>query len=977
MNKLKNLLIVFLGFLPFSIFSQVITYEPQFPGVFDTITIIYDASLGNGTLEGVETVYAHTGVLTSMSINQDDWKHKIAPWPKGDSILEMENLGNNLHQFVIYPKNFYNIHTNTIVRELCFVFRNQDGSLAGKNEDGTDIYIPIWSDNQNARFTAPVRFPLTPDSGEQINMQVTAKTTGMINIFHNGYLISQAFDNQKSFNITAAGPGKHWIKFTHQSGGITTIDSVFYLVQNPVNIQELPDGIVDGINVIDDNTIVFCLMAPWKERVYLIGDVNDWQIENEFQFNRTPDGKRWWYKLEDLEPYEEYRFQYIVDFDINIADPYSKKVLDPWNDGSIHPIIYPDLISYPHGKATEIVGVFWTKKEEYQWQSSGFQRPDSRDLVIYELLVRDWHLRHSYQTVIDSIDYLINLGVNAIELMPVNQFDGNDSWGYMPAFFFAPDKIYGTSDMLKEFIDICHQNGIAVILDMVFNHASGNNTMARLYYNKEKQRPTWQNPWFNELIPHPFGYHNDFDHESPYTQEFVDSVLDYWIEEYRFDGYRLDLSKGFTNNVTVAYDDEGDIIWDDVGAWNQYDHWRVEYLKNMGNTLWNKHPGIYIILEHLANFDEEKALSDHGFMLWCGMAANEQYAQAAMGYEESSNFIYKISYQHYQGNDLGLHNLVGYKESHDEERIVWKCYQYGNMHIEGNDTLYNIREKSTALQRMGQVAAFFFTVPGPKMFWQFGERGYDYSINWPALEDPGATRTAKKPPRWDYMKEPERQYLYKVFAALANLKTSYNIFRTSNYEMSTSAYDKRIRLWDDGYSDAEMQVVVLGNFNVVEQNVWPEFSSTGWWYDYFTGDSIHIETSMTEGNGFTFTYQPGEYHIYTDMKLPTPDLSVDDPEDEEPFVPGITSDIYNTFVFPNPFNQELNIEFSLLNSSDVSVYIYDISGKAIYAQEYINAKTGRNSLNINTSNFSGSAYYIYSIISKESKISGKILRSID
>ena len=973
MKKLLVLLILKIFIFPSFIYAQVISYEPEFPTILDTVTIYYDASQGNAVLAGISSVYAHTGVLTSMSLNEDDWKLKIAPWPKGDSILEMENIGNNIHKFVIYPKDFYGIHSSTIVRELCFVFRNQDGSLAGKNEDGSNIYIPIWQNNQRARFISPVKFPLTPNSGDLLSFTVKAKNEGMINIFHNGNLVNQAFTNENSFNIIASTTGKHWVKFTHSHGGITTKDSVFYLVQSQVQTQALPQGVVDGINIIDDNTAILCLMAPWKERVYLIGDFNNWQIEDEYQLKRTPDGKRWWFKLENLDPETQYRFQYLVDFDINIADPYSKLVLDPWNDAAIHPVIFPNLISYPHGKASEIVGVFQTREEEYVWQVTDFQVPDNRDLVIYELLVRDWHLWHSYKTVMDSIQYLKNLGINAIELMPINQFDGNDSWGYMPSFFFAPDKIYGTSQMLKEFVDICHQNGIAVIIDMVFNHASGQNTMARLYYDKEKQRPTWQNPWFNELIPHPFGYHNDFDHASIYTQNFVDSVLSYWVNEYNIDGYRLDLSKGFTNNVTVSYDSEGDIIWADVGAWNQYEEWRVEYLKNMGNRFWAKHPGKYLILEHLASFPEEKALSDHGFMLWCGMAANEQYAQATMGYTDNSDFMYGISYQHYQGGNLGQHNLVGYKESHDEERIVWKCYQYGNMHIEENDTIYNIRNKTTALQRMGQAAAFFFTVPGPKMFWQFGERGYDYSINWPAIDDPGATRTAKKPPRWDYMTDPERQYLYKVYAALINLKTSYNIFRTSNYEMNTSAYDKRIRLWDDGYVNGEMQVIVLGNFNVVAQNVWPEFSHTGWWYDYFTGDSIYIDNGMTEGNGFTFNYDAGEFHIYTDVKIQKPDLSINQPE--ENMVPGITADVYNLTVYPNPFSEDFNIDFSLTKNSEISIYIYDISGKTVYSKNNINANSGRNTLIINGEYFSNSGYYFYSIISNESRINGKILKN--
>ncbi len=971
LKKVFGFLIIIISVFSHGVFSQVFTWEPEFPTFYDSVTITYNAALGNGELAGIQPIYAHTGILTSISVNNNDWQNKKANWPEGDSILCMEYLGDNLHQFKIYPKNFYSIHQSQDVRYLCFVFRNSDGTLVGKNSDGSDFYVPIWKNDQYARFVEPVNFPLTPLQAEQIDIRIKAKSQGMINVFHDNNLIAQSYTDDFNYTITTGSYGKHWIKYIYQSGGITSSDSIFYLVQEDVVIEELPEGTKDGINIIDDNTVVFCLHAPWKNRVYLLGDFNDWQIEPAYQFKRTPDGQRWWYKLENLNPETEYRFQYLVDFDINIADPYCQKVLDEHADNEIHPVIYPNLIAYPIGKTSQMVGVFsTTARYEYDWQIADFQVPDRRDLVIYEMLVRDWHIWSSYQTVMDSIEYLANLGINAIELMPINEFEGNNSWGYMPVFFFAPDKAYGTSAMLKEFVDVCHQHGIAVIIDMVLNHASGQNPMARLYYDKEKLRPSWQNPWFNERIPHPYGYHCDFNHESPYTQIFVDSVLSYWVNEYKIDGLRLDLTKGFTNNVTVTYDENGDIIWADVGAWGNYDEWRVNYLKSMGTRFWSKNPGKYLILEHLASFWEEKALSDHGFMLWCGQVANEQYAQAGMGYLENSDFKWGVSYQHYQGNNLGKHNLVSYMESHDEERLMYKALTYGNMFIEGEDTLYNIREKETALQRMGQLAAFFFTVPGPKMFWQFGERGYDYSINWPAIDDPGATRTDKKPPRWDYMNDPNRKYLYKVYSALINLKKSYNIFRTSNYEMSTSSYDKRIRLWDDGYVNGEMDVVVLGNFNVEYQDVWPEFSHAGWWYDYFTGDSIYIDANQTENQNFTFTYSPGEYHIYTDMKLEVPDLSVDNNSD--PFVPGITADIYNTSVFPNPFYNTVNFEFNLFNNSETEVLIFNNIGQIIKKVK-CNLTKGRNKIEINIAD-EPSGMYFYIIRNVDTDIKGKIIK---
>ena len=147
-----------------------------------------------------------------------------------------------------------------------------------------------------------------------------------------------------------------------------------------------------------------------------------------------------------------YLFQYFVDASIKIADPYSRKVISEY-DQYIPNSVYPNLISYPHGKTTHEVSVIETNKQEYNWQTQNFTPPDSRDLVIYELLIRDFSYRSDYQTVIDSLSHLKKLGVNAIQLMPIIEFDGLLSWGYAPTYFFAAEKFYGPEETLKALID--------------------------------------------------------------------------------------------------------------------------------------------------------------------------------------------------------------------------------------------------------------------------------------------------------------------------------------------------------------------------------------------------------------------------------------------------------------------------------------------------------------------------------------------
>src|SRR5205809_7993714 len=102
--------------------------------------------------------------------------------------------------------------------------------------------------------------------------------------------------------------------------------------------------------------------------------------------------------------------------------------------------------------------------------------------------------------------------------MPINEFDGNESWGYNPSFYFAADKYYGTKNKFKEFIDKCHQNGIAVILDIAMNHQDIPNSYAMLDFDFVNFKPEADNKWFNVSPTHPFNVFYDLNHESSYTK---------------------------------------------------------------------------------------------------------------------------------------------------------------------------------------------------------------------------------------------------------------------------------------------------------------------------------------------------------------------------------------------------------------------------------------------------------------------------
>lgn len=581
----------------------------------------------------------------------------------------------------------------------------------------------------------------------------------------------------------------------------------------------------DGVTRLSDDSLAFVLLAPGKEVVYLVGDFNGWKALEEYKMKKS--GERFYLKIGGLTPDKEYLCQYLIDNKTLVADPYAHKVFDPDHDKDIPASVYPDLIKYASGKSNGIATIASTRPETYRWQTENFTAPSPERLAIYEILIRDFTESRSIKGVQEKLPYLKALGVNAIELMPFNEFEGNDSWGYNPSFYFAPDKAYGTSDDYKAFIDECHANGMAVIMDMVLNHSYGQSPMVKMYQANGTVTPN--NPWYNVSSPntsYSWGY--DFDHESKYTREFVDNVCAYWMQEYKVDGYRFDFTKGFTNKSGDGY---------------AYDQSRIDILTRMANEIWRRKKDAIIIFEHLADNREEKVLAEHGILLWGNL--NYSMNEATMGWgAELSNGSPKgdLSSASYRQRGWAEPKLVAYMESHDEERIMFKNTAYGN--AAGS---YNVKDLATALKRTEAAAVMLLAIPGPKMIWQLGELGYDFP-----LEGNGADRLAKKPVRWSYYDDPGRKALHDVYAQMLALRKSRPVFSTSNYAAELTGNFKYVALKSDGEA-----AVAMANFGVVPATGQVCFGQAGAWKELFSG--AEIETASETEN---IQLAPGEYRLY-------------------------------------------------------------------------------------------------------------------
>ena len=283
---------------------------------------------------------------------------------------------------------------------------------------------------------------------------------------------------------------------------------------------------------------------------------------------------------------------------------------------------------------------------------------------------------------------------------------------------------------------------------------------------------------------------------------------------------------------------------------------------------------------------------------------------------------------------------------------MYRNILYGN--VSGN---YSTRNISTALDRMKLAAAFLFTVPGPKMLWQFGELGYDFSINTcPNFTVSPDCRTANKPVRWDYYSDPDRLRLFKVYSELIKLKINHDVFETNDFSLMLNGATKQITL-----NHPSMNVLIVGNFDVVNRTMTPLFPRTGKWYDFFSGDSITVGTSAQ-----SFSLFPGQFNIYTTVKLPTP---------EQGLITSISDNnvsinpekFYLAQNYPNPFNPSTVISWQLPFASYVTLKIYDLLGREVATLVNEEKSMGSYSVTFDASNLSSGLYY-YKLVANPSNV---------
>ncbi len=579
----------------------------------------------------------------------------------------------------------------------------------------------------------------------------------------------------------------------------------------------------EGIHINSSTSITLVLYDQdrsglHKDNTFVLGNFNNWKLDNHYQMKYDSNAHCWWLTLDKLTPGTQ-TFEYFLyskrdggDF---LCDPYSEAVLEKGVDNN-----------FPKEAQSHYVSIINTTPQKYSWQVSDFKMNNPKNPVIYEILLRDFTSQGTLSGAMQELDYLKDLGIDAIELMPVEEFTGNDSWGYNTGAYFALDDSYGTINDYKSFIDACHKKGIGVIFDVVYNHTTNDNAFAREYWDPYFNRPSTQNPWLNAVTPH-LKYvfsPDDFNHQSAQTQKFVIRNLNFLLSTYHVDGFRFDFTKGFTQKQTTGDDDLAETDPD-----------REAVLKKYYDAVRNDNPNTFIVMEHFCS-SEENDLSQYGICFWRNL--NNAFAQSAMGWSDNSDFtsLYDKS-----------NCFDGYMESHDEERCAYKQTQWGNGIL-----------KTDLTARMKQLetnAAFFFTVPGPKMIWQFEELGYDISIN-----ENG--RTGRKPTGWNDLNVTQRKELHDTYAKMIALRhNNPDLFQTPTSFTSNTT----ISNWTDGrfitFSSATKKAVVAGNFTNSDATYAISFPTDGVWYDYMKGTTYSIS-----GKEAKVTIPANSYIIFTTFR---------------------------------------------------------------------------------------------------------------
>ncbi len=742
------LLIIALIFSALTSIAQVYTTSPTplQEASKDVVITFHADRAGVAGLKGLSattSLYAHIGVLTTKSPNT--WAYVKSDWGKNTPETEFKHAAGDTYELAIGDlRTYFGITDQSeTITKVCILTRN-----AAANVQTKDYFIDVVPSGFQATLSASTdNFVLTAPT--EISFTLNSTEAAALSITVNGASIASANSATTvtgKFNFADAG-GTWQVTGTATAGDqtVTKKIEVAYPLASPQ--ADYPGGTPrQGAVRQSDGSVTFCLAAPGKTNVILVGSWDDYNTlnRNVMSYQDYQGNRYFWITVKGLEDGVAYPYYYLVDGSTKVADPYAHLVLDCYSDKWMNEDVYPDRPAYPYDIIDDtILAVYQSDIDDYDWQVTDFEIPAHNDLIIYELLFRDFTGTDSkddgtVRLAIEKIPYLKELGVNAVELMPIMEFNGNNSWGYNTNFYMAPDKSYGSPADYKEFVDLCHQNGIAVILDIVFNQSDGLHPWYQMY-------PAASNPFYNASAPHAYSVLNDWKQDHPLVkQQWVDAIT-YWMTAYNVDGFRFDLVKGLGDNASYGGDTE------------KFNQSRIDNMKAIHAAIKAVKPNGIHINENLASAAEENAMAADGQLNWANK--NNISCQFAMGYADNSNLE---SYLSTKDGNRTWGSTVAYAESHDEQRVGYKQLTYGA----GSRPYGQKYHAPSRCKRQSSMAAQLIMTPGPKMIWMFGELAAEENTK----NADNTNLTDPKKVLWSSLDDPDRKALHDNYAQLIGFR---------------------------------------------------------------------------------------------------------------------------------------------------------------------------------------------------------------
>lgn len=545
--------------------------------------------------------------------------------------------------------------------------------------------------------------------------------------------------------------------------------------------------------------IEFQLFAPYNKGAALIGSFSNWE---EIPMEKDEEGNfRTKVDLEDGVYQYKFRVQsksWFLEADqwVDVVDPYATDIDDPTQNG---------VVRVKDGD--RIV-------DTYVWKHDDKPLPGDRELVIYEMHVADFSggeadplARGKYKHVVEKLDYLVDLGINAIELMPLKEYPGDYSWGYNPRYFFAAESSYGTTEELKNLIDECHGRGIRVIIDGIYNHSESSSPLTQIdhdyWYHHAPRDP--DNNWGPE-----FNYEFYDEKLGTYpARKFAGDAVRYWVQQYHLDGIRFDAARQIAN-----YD---------------FMHWIVQEAKNAAGP-----KPFYTVAEYIPETPSITNLEGPMDGCW-----HDSFYHCIIEHICGDTFdlerLKDVIDCKRQGF-LGATNVVNYLSNHDHNRVFSELGDRGIL-------------DEAAFKRAKLGVALLMTAVGVPLIWM-GEEFGEYK----------AKTIEQAKIDWTLLGNDMNKGLWEYYKGLIHLRENNQALYTENIEFFHEDPDSKVFAYTR-WNDEGSRVVVVANLsdNYLASYSVPHFPANGTWHEW-TGnynvesgnDNIMIDLPEYEAKVFVW-----------------------------------------------------------------------------------------------------------------------------